>query len=56
MQICIFEDGKFPNFYPLSYSRPVYELICGVRTLKEKIVSYFPNSEISLHCRNYLGA
>ena len=56
MQICIFEDSTYPNFYPLSYSRPVYELISGIRTLKEKIISDFPGLEISLHCRNYLEA
>lgn len=54
MQICIFEDDKYPNFYPLSYSRPVYDLVCGVRTLKEKILADFAGEEFSLHCRKYL--
>lgn len=56
MQICIFEDNKFPDFYPLSYSRPVYDLVCGARTIKEKIISDFPGIKVSLHCRRYLEA
>ncbi len=54
MQICIYEDAKYPNFYPLSYSRPVYDLVCGVRTLKDKIFADFPDAKLSLHCRKYL--
>ena len=54
MQICIFEDEKYSNFYPLTYSRPVYELVCGINTLREKIVREFPGYRFSLHCRKYL--
>jgi UDP-N-acetylglucosamine diphosphorylase/glucosamine-1-phosphate N-acetyltransferase len=55
MQICIFEDSGFVNFEPLSLSRPVYELFCGINTLKEKIISVFPDSEFELLCRDYLA-
>jgi UDP-N-acetylglucosamine diphosphorylase/glucosamine-1-phosphate N-acetyltransferase len=54
MQICIFEDEKYSNFHPLSYTRPVYELVCGVNTLKEKIIRDIPGLYVSLHCRKYL--
>lgn len=54
MQICIFEDEKYINFEPLIYSRPVYELTCGISTLREKILRGFPKHKISLHCRSYL--
>jgi UDP-N-acetylglucosamine diphosphorylase/glucosamine-1-phosphate N-acetyltransferase len=54
MQICIFEDEKHSNFYPLSYTRPVYELVCGINTLREKIIRDIPGVNISLHCRKYL--
>ena len=54
MQICIFEDEKYSNFYPLSYTRPVYELVCGINTLREKIIRDIPGVNISLHCRKYL--
>lgn len=56
MQICIFEDEKYSNFYPLSYTRPVYELVCGINTLREKIIRDIPGDNISLHCRKYLEA
>lgn len=54
MQLCIFEDKKASNFFPLTYSRPVYDLICGYTPLKSKIFRLFPTYKQSLHCRNYL--
>jgi UDP-N-acetylglucosamine diphosphorylase/glucosamine-1-phosphate N-acetyltransferase len=54
MQVCIFEDEKYSNFYPLSYTRPVYELVCGMNTLREKIIRDISGVNISLHCRKYL--
>jgi UDP-N-acetylglucosamine diphosphorylase/glucosamine-1-phosphate N-acetyltransferase len=54
MQVCIFEDEKYINFEPLIYSRPVYELACGISTLREKILRSFPKYKVSFHCRSYL--
>ncbi len=54
MSICIFEDEQYLNFEPLIYSRPVYDLICGMTTLKEKIIRAFPKEKVVLKCRNYL--
>ncbi len=54
MHICIFEDNKVDNFYPLTLSRPVYDLVCGMKTLREKILRYFPNASQTLFCRKYL--
>ena len=54
MQICIFEDDKTEQFKPLTLSRPVYDLVCGINTLREKIERHFPGGKISLHCRKYL--
>ena len=54
MHICIFEDINHANLEPLSRSRPVYELVCGISTLREKIIRYFPKAKVSLHCRKYL--
>jgi len=54
MPICIFEDEQYLNFEPLIYSRPVYDLICGMTTLKEKIIRLFPKEKITLKCRHYL--
>ncbi|HQK63496.1 MAG TPA: putative sugar nucleotidyl transferase, partial [Methanofastidiosum sp.] len=52
--ICIFEDNLFENFLPLTYSRPVFELKCGFKTIREKIQYYFPNSNLHLIMRDYL--
>lgn len=54
MRICIFEDEQYLNFEPLIYSRPVFDLVCGMTTLKGKIINSFPKEKITLKCRNYL--
>ena len=54
MQICIFEDNNYSDFEPLVYSRPVYDLRCGMDTLKEKIIKSYDKVKVSLHCRPYL--
>lgn len=54
MHICLFEDNTYSNFEPLVFSRPVYDLICGTFTLKEKILNSFGNPAYFLHCRKYL--
>ncbi len=52
--ILIFEDQNVQNLHPLTYTRPVYDLRCGILTLMEKVKYYFPGSEINLHTRDYL--
>ncbi len=52
--ICIFEDSGYENFLPLTYSRPVFELRCGFKTLREKIEELFPNARFYLSMRDYL--
>ena len=54
MHICIFEDDQYLNFEPLIYSRPVFDLICGMTTLKNKLIRSFPKAKFTLKCRNYL--
>ena len=54
-KLYIFEDDKFNQFFPLTYNRPVYELICGIDRVKDKIASFFPKAEVNLLCRDYLG-
>lgn len=55
MQICIFEDNLYKNFEPLSYYRPVFELVFGINTLREKILRHFPGYKNSVLCRDYLA-
>ncbi len=52
--ICIFEDRLAHRFAPLTLTRPIYGLRCGLTTLQEKIIRGFPLSSVSLHCRAYL--
>jgi len=54
-KLFIFEDDKFSHFYPLTYNRPVYELLCGISKIREKIAGYFSNPEITLLCRDFLA-
>jgi UDP-N-acetylglucosamine diphosphorylase/glucosamine-1-phosphate N-acetyltransferase len=35
--LVIFEDDLFCQFYPLTLTRPVFELVCGILSLKDKI-------------------
>ncbi len=37
MRICIFEDAKADDLYPISLLRPVFELRCGAISLRERI-------------------
>ncbi|MGD8779915.1 MAG: GlmU family protein [Ignavibacteria bacterium] len=52
--ICIFEDNNFSDLHPLTYLRPVYDLRCGILTLREKIQKFFPDANLVLHCRKHL--
>lgn len=52
--LCIFEDEGFRNLLPLTYLNPVYDLRCGILTLREKITARFSNKKIILHTRGYL--
>ncbi len=55
MQLCIFEDKHCMNFEPIAYSRPVFDLVCGINTLKEKILREYPKIKYNLICRDYLA-
>jgi UDP-N-acetylglucosamine diphosphorylase/glucosamine-1-phosphate N-acetyltransferase len=54
MQICLFEDINYQNFEPLVFTRPVYDLLCGIDSLKNKIIRNYPDAKVSLQCRPYL--
>ncbi len=50
----MFEDDKYDRFFPLTYNRPVYELLCGITKIREKISHLFTGAEVVLLCRDYL--
>jgi UDP-N-acetylglucosamine diphosphorylase/glucosamine-1-phosphate N-acetyltransferase len=53
--ICLFEDPHYRKLLPLVYTRPVYDLRCGILTLREKIRGAYPNARVALLCRPYLA-
>jgi UDP-N-acetylglucosamine diphosphorylase/glucosamine-1-phosphate N-acetyltransferase len=52
--ICLFESPDYSSLLPLVYLRPVYDLRCGILTLREKAVLNYPGIHFSLFCRTYL--
>ena len=54
MHICIFEDEFYRKLLPLVHFRPVYDLKCGITSLREKITRRYPHAELVLHVRDYL--
>jgi len=53
-KLFIFEDEKYDHFFPLTHNRPVYELLCGINKIKNKISTLFPDIQVILLCRDYL--
>lgn len=52
--LIIFEDDKAANFQPLTLTRPVFELRCGMSSLRRKIQRAFPDRTTVLWCREHL--
>jgi UDP-N-acetylglucosamine diphosphorylase/glucosamine-1-phosphate N-acetyltransferase len=53
--VCIFEDKKFSNFFPLSLSQPVFDLRIGFHTLRSRMHDEFAGVELHTLCREYLA-
>jgi UDP-N-acetylglucosamine diphosphorylase/glucosamine-1-phosphate N-acetyltransferase len=54
MDLCIYEDARAAEFYPLTAFRPVFDLRCGILTLREKILRWLPGRTPVLLTRPYL--
>ncbi len=52
--ICIFEDSRFPAFFPLSLNKPVFELFLGTDTLRARIIKDLYPEKVYLAVRPYL--
>ncbi len=50
--LCIYEDRDYWQLYPLSLTRLVFELRCGIFTLVEKLVRHFPGYPVRYCVRN----
>jgi len=53
--ICIFEDQRAEDFFPLTLTRAVYDLRCGIHLLKEKLLRAYPGKAVYLGCRAHLA-
>lgn len=54
LQIIIYEDENYKNFYPLTNFRPTSVLRAGILPLYGRIKKYFPNADLFLTCRSNL--
>ena len=52
--ICVFEDERYQAFLPITYTRPVFDLLCGMSTAFDKVRSAYPGSDHRQICRPYL--
>jgi UDP-N-acetylglucosamine diphosphorylase/glucosamine-1-phosphate N-acetyltransferase len=50
----VFEDEKCDCFFPLTFTRAIFELRCGYISLLERIKRNFPQIEIGVFLRDYL--
>ncbi|MFC1752428.1 putative sugar nucleotidyl transferase [Thermoproteota archaeon] len=54
INICIYEDTGYKTLYPLTTTRPAYDLLLGIDRLFDKFYRYFSYANITLHCRPVL--
>lgn len=54
-QLYIFEDAYYNRLFPLTYFRPVFDLRCGISTLREKLIRAFPGFAVTLLCRENIA-
>jgi len=55
VRLCVFEDEKYEELFPLSMTRATFELKCGYTTLLEKILNRFRGVDVSYFLRDYLA-
>lgn len=55
LRICLYEDSKFSQFYPLTCLRPVYALRAGILPLFGRVQRFFPQVEISFVAREAIS-
>jgi UDP-N-acetylglucosamine diphosphorylase / glucose-1-phosphate thymidylyltransferase / UDP-N-acetylgalactosamine diphosphorylase / glucosamine-1-phosphate N-acetyltransferase / galactosamine-1-phosphate N-acetyltransferase len=54
MRVAFFEDAEAGKLHPLALARPVFELVCGRYSLRERIVRYCPATEWGVFLRDHL--
>jgi UDP-N-acetylglucosamine diphosphorylase/glucosamine-1-phosphate N-acetyltransferase len=56
MRVALFEDQSAANFTPIAWLRPVFELLCGHFSVRERAVRFLPVTEWGVFCREWLSA
>ncbi len=56
VSLCIFEDIKYPDLFPLALNKAVFELFLGTDSLRARIIKELNPERVILHCRPYLAA
>jgi UDP-N-acetylglucosamine diphosphorylase / glucose-1-phosphate thymidylyltransferase / UDP-N-acetylgalactosamine diphosphorylase / glucosamine-1-phosphate N-acetyltransferase / galactosamine-1-phosphate N-acetyltransferase len=51
MRICVIEDAGVAGLYPLSMTRPAFDLRCGLGTLLERQRRYFVDADLAVRVR-----
>ncbi len=55
IHVCIFEDESVVNLHPLTWTRPAWELRCGITTLEDKLLRFVQPERVCFLCRDYLA-
>jgi UDP-N-acetylglucosamine diphosphorylase / glucose-1-phosphate thymidylyltransferase / UDP-N-acetylgalactosamine diphosphorylase / glucosamine-1-phosphate N-acetyltransferase / galactosamine-1-phosphate N-acetyltransferase len=55
MRVAFFEDSSAANFHPIALARPVFELICGRHSVRERIVRHCTVTEWGAFVREHLA-
>jgi UDP-N-acetylglucosamine diphosphorylase/glucosamine-1-phosphate N-acetyltransferase len=55
MRICLYEDGRAADLYPLTQTRPASDLLCGLTTLGRKQSRHFGAEVVGHLCRPALA-
>ena len=54
--VAIFEDGMTQSMGSVALTRPVFELWCGLTSLRARIMRHYPDARLHLLCRQPLAA
>jgi len=55
LRVAIFEDDAYENFLPLTYTRPAFDLRCGAKSFRHRIMDLLRAPDAFLFTRDYLA-
>ncbi len=56
LRICVYEDDKFEQFYPITHLRPVHCMRAGIVPLYRRADRYFKDASLYLGAREHLAS